>query len=586
MTDLIQSTARHAREIPGNDAVVFVTGHGKDAVTRTLGYGRMVQDAQSVAAELRTHCEPGDRVLLLFPSGLEFIKGFLGCLYAGLVPVPVPLPGRGSSQRRRTTGVLLDCEATAVLTDRDTLPEVADWLEQEEQSQVRCVVTESVPQIAPERYVWPRPEPEQLCFLQYTSGSTSEPKGVMVGHGNLAHNFGELRALLGMRADSTVCSWLPLFHDMGLIAALLLPLHLGLRTVLMSPTDFVRRPYAWLELIHAHRATHSFAPNFGYNLAARTVTEDHLARLDLSSWRCAANGAEPVHAQTMELFAKRLAPTGFRATALRPAYGLAEATLGVTATALDQEPPVALVDRADLERNLFRPRPDGSPLVSCGSPVGLEVRIVDPATRRVLPDGEIGEIWLRGGSIAPGYWARPEINAQVFDAADADGGRGHLRTGDLGVLHEGQLYVTGRIKDVLIVNGRNLYPHDIERECGELHPAFAGLSASVFSVPGDGGGEDLVVVQEVRQAKVAGGDLTALAGEVKLALSRSLGVPVGNVVLLKPGKVRRTTSGKIQRSAMRGLFLAAELEPLHEDLAPRTRAQYRPAAVTEDGAGA
>ncbi|MFJ1705647.1 fatty acyl-AMP ligase [Kitasatospora sp. NPDC088346] len=586
MSDLIQSTARHAREIPGNEAVVFVTGYGKDAVTRTLSYAELVQDAQSVAAELRVHCEPGDRVLLLFPTGLEFVKGFLGCLYAGLVPVPVPLPGRGSSQRRRTTGVLQDCGATAVLTDGATRPEVAEWLEQEEQSHVRCVVTETVPQVEPDRHVWPETAPEQLAFLQYTSGSTSDPKGVMVGHGNLAHNFGELRALLGIRHGDTVCSWLPLFHDMGLIAALLLPLHFGLRTVLMPPTDFVRRPYAWLELIHTYRATHSYAPNFGYNLAARSVTEDHLARLDLSSWRCAANGAEPVHALTMDLFAKRLAPAGFRATAMRPSYGLAEATLGVTTTALDREPPVALVDAAELERNLFRPRPDGAPLVSCGSPVGIEVRIVDPHTRQVLPDGEVGEIWLRGGSIAPGYWRKPEINEQVFDVATADGDRGHLRTGDLGVLHEGELYVTGRIKDLLIVNGRNLYPHDIERESGELHPAFGGLSASVFSVPGGGSGEDLVVVQEVRLARLDGTDLATLAGEVKLALSRSLGVPVGNVVLLKPGKVQRTTSGKIQRSRMRQLFVAGELEPLHEDLGPRTRAQYRPAAVTEGGADA
>ncbi|MEU9127928.1 fatty acyl-AMP ligase [Kitasatospora sp. NPDC048540] len=586
MTDLIQSTARHAREIPDHEAVVFVSGYGEDAVTRTLTYGQLAQDAQSVAAELRLHCEPGDRVLLLFPTGLEFVKGFLGCLYAGLVPVPVPLPGRGSGQRRRTTGVLQDCGATAVLTDTATHPEVADWLEQEEQSHVRTVVTEAAPPVAPDRYAWPAPAPEQLAFLQYTSGSTSDPKGVMVGHGNLDHNFGELRALLDVGPGSTVCSWLPLFHDMGLIAALLLPLDSGLRTVLMPPTDFVRRPYAWLELIHTYRATHSYAPNFGYNLAARTVTDELLSRLDLSAWRCAANGAEPVHAQTMDLFAKRLAPTGFRADAMRPAYGLAEATLGVTATPVGHEPRVALVDAADLERNRFRPRPDGAPLVSCGAPAGLEVRIVDPATRQVLADGEVGEIWLRGGSLAPGYWEKPEVNAEVFDVATADGDRGHLRTGDLGVLHEGELYVTGRIKDLLIVNGRNLYPHDIERESTGLHPAFGGLTASVFSVPGGSSGEDLVVVQEVRQARLAGTGLDTLAGEVKLALSRSLGVPVGNVVLLKPGKVQRTTSGKVQRSRMRQLFVAGELDPLHEDLAPRTRDRYRPAAVTEDGADA
>ncbi|PYC87369.1 peptide synthetase [Streptomyces tateyamensis] len=580
MRDLIEATAHHAGRTPQAAAVVFATGDTE----RVLTYRQLVAGAQAVAAELRRTAEPGDRALLLFPTGLEFVTAFLGCLYARVVPVPVPLPDRGSSQRRRTSGVVADCGARLLLTDRATLPEVAEFAEQEQLTEVRCLAVEEVAEVAEADWVWPAADPQDPAFLQYTSGSTSDPKGVVVSHANLRHNFGELRAILTLEQQHTVCSWAPLFHDMGLIAALLLPLYQGGRTVLLPPTDFIRRPYTWLRLIQRHRATHSFAPNFAYNLCALSVTDQQLAELDLSSWQVAANGAEPVHARTLARFAERFAAAGFSATALRPAYGLAEATLGVTAGIPGRAPNVTTVDPAELEGNVFRPAPTGLELVSCGRPASLDLRIVDPADHRVLPDGQVGEIWLRGDSVSAGYWNKPEVNARVFGAATADGSTGYLRTGDLGVVHDGELYVTGRIKDMMTINGRNIYPHDVEREVGELHRSFGGLQGSVFSVPAPAPLEELVVVQEVRAARLDGTALPELAQAVKVELRRSLGMAVGNVVFLKPGRVSRTTSGKIQRSRMRELFVNGALEPLYEELSPRARARYRRPEPVGEGA--
>ncbi len=429
--------------------------------------------------------------------------------------------------------------------------------------------------------------PEALCFLQYTSGSTSEPKGVMVPHGALVHNLRLMRDCHGWHGGMTWCSWLPAYHDMGLIAMMLAPLYLGGTAVLMSSTDFLKRPVSWLRLIERHRAEISCAPNFAYDLCARRLTEEQTAGLDLSSWRYACNGAEPVDAATLTRFAERFAGAGFSARSLLPGYGLAEATLYVSGTRADRPPVVLRADPSALAGGEVAEAEPGSTaqeLVSSGIVRGLDVRVVDPGTRAELSEGRVGEIWIRGGSVALGYWNRAEETRRTFGAATADGDTGFLRTGDLGALRAGELYVTGRIKEMIIVHGRNLYPHDIERELRDLAPAFADLPAAVFAVrPGGAHApEEIVAVQEVRGRGLSGEELAALARTARAGLARRLGVRVGGVALVKAGRIRRTTSGKIQRTLMRGLFEGGELQPLHEELAPELATAFRSGGRTRE----
>jgi acyl-CoA synthetase (AMP-forming)/AMP-acid ligase II len=386
------------------------------------------------------------------------------------------------------------------------------------------------------------------------------------------HNLGLIQRALGPHRDTVACSWLPPYHDMGLIGMLFSPLFLGCTVLLLSPTDFLRRPHRWLELITEHRVTFTTAPNFAYDLCTRMVTDEQLARLDLSGLVQALNGAEPVQAATLRRFAERFAPAGFSPKVFKPCYGMAETTLFVSGTEEHSFPAVSVVDRAELERNRIVPAGSGVELVGCGPVHDLEVLIVDPETRRALPDGQVGEVWVRGASLAAGYWRKPEETERTFRAATADGAAGFLRTGDLGARHAGELYVTGRIKDMLIIRGRNLYPHDIEREVGGLHEAFRGLHGSVCSVPAPH--EEIVVMQEMRPR---GGpvDLPTLARTVRGELGERLGVRVSNLVLLRPGQVLRTTSGKVRRSAMRELFISGGLKPVYEELDAETSRRYR-----------
>jgi acyl-CoA synthetase (AMP-forming)/AMP-acid ligase II len=584
---LLEHIAALARTRPSQNAVTFVQGRAGDRTERRLTYGELDRTARRIGRWLAERCEPGDRVLLLLPTGLDFVTALIGCHYAGLVAVPAPPPGIGDRKGARSAAIAEDAGARLVFTDTAHLADVQDLMAETGIDTLPCYALDAI-ELGPDEPVGEVPElsDDTIAVLQYTSGSTSEPKGVMLTHGALMHNLRSLHGWLGIDDTTRVCSWLPLYHDMGLIGMLLEVLYVGGEVVLFAPTDFIRRPHTWFDLVQSHQCTLITAPNFAYDLMVRQLSDEQVAALDLSSVRWALDGAEPLDAGTLTRFRERFAPAGFRAEALIPCYGLAEATLFVAGTPVGRGPLISRVDADALERHVLQAASGNArtqELVSSGRVLDLDVRIVNPDTLTEQPAGHIGEIWVRGGSVTPGYWNRPEDNARAFGAALADGTGGFLRTGDLGLLHEDELYVTGRSKDVLVVRGRNLYAHDLERHVSGLHEGFSGLRASVCAMPYDE--EQIVVMQEFRPT---GGptDLGDLARRVRGELGERFGVRVPNVVFLRPGQVRRTTSGKVRRSMMRDLFVAGQLKAVHEDLAPEVVRRHRAGAAADvtDGA--
>ncbi|MEV0263474.1 fatty acyl-AMP ligase [Streptomyces sp. NPDC050617] len=543
----------------------------------TWSYAALDAETRKVAAWLQTHCAAGDRVLLLYPEGLHFTAAFLGCLYAGMVAVPSSLPGQYVYQRRRVTSIADDAGASAILTDTATLPSVREWAEAEGRTAIALAATDTADLADPDAWTEPAQDRDTLALLQYTSGSTGDPKGVMVSHGNLLHNAMCLTKPFGMTDRSRFGSWIPHYHDMGLMALLIPPLLLGGSCVLMSPTTFLKRPHWWLKMIDVYDLDWSPAPNFAYELCARMVTDEQLAGLDLSRWTYAPNGSEPVQAATLTAFAKRFAPAGFRSDAFAPCYGLAESTVFVSGTG-PREPVVRRADAEALANDEFR-AVDGSragrDVVSNGRADEYDVRIVNPRTLEPLPEGGIGEIWLRGPSVAHGYWGNEEATREVFRARTADGQEGFLRTGDLGTLHDGEILTTGRLKEVLIIRGRNLYPQDIEYELRAQHSELVGLFGAAFSVPyqdqTSGATENLLVITHELRGRHSEEDMAALASAIKRTVSREFGASASGVVLVRRGGIRRTTSGKIQRTAMRDLLLAGGLTIVHLDADPKLR---------------
>ncbi|MFJ9521958.1 fatty acyl-AMP ligase [Kitasatospora sp. NPDC101801] len=574
--------SRHAEERPEQDAYLFLQDDGAGRGTRPadpdglraeqLTYRELDLAARRVAGWLREHGLTGRHVLILQPDGRRFAVAFLGCLYAGAVAVPAPTPNGRHTRDSRVLGILKDAAVALVLTDRQSAPQISRLLAEAGSAQVPCLALDGAELPAADGRRLPAAGADDLAVLQYTSGSTSEPRGVMVTHRNLLANQRQIAALLGTTPESRIGGWLPFHHDMGLVGQLLHPLWLGGTGVLLPPETFVRHPVRWLQAVSRYGITVSGAPDLGYDLCVRRVTDRQLEGLDLSGWRTAVNGAEPVRADTLRAFAERFGPVGFRPDAFVPAYGLAEATLlafGRPAEPGGAGPAERVVDAGSLEKHrIGDPLPGGSvrTLVSCGRPgfTGLDLRIVDPRTRRTLDEGQVGEVWVRGESVAQGYWKRPLETNRTFRTATAEGEPGFLRTGDLGGLRDGELFITGRIKELLVVAGRNLYPQDIERTVQKVSSLFG--SAVVFAVEPDR--SHLVVVQEVRTGSRYDLDLPALNLAVRRCVSQEFEATAGSVLLVRPGTVRRTTSGKVERSAMRQLFLAGRLQALHQVVEP------------------
>ena len=534
-----------------------------ETISGGLTFQQLDAHARSIAAVLRNLTGKGERVLLLYPPGLEFIKAYWACLFAGVVAVPL-YPPRRSRPDRRIPDVAKDARATLALS---TVEIVADLQACQEHAAlfegVSWCATDEIR--AGDQFCAESLTGNTLAFLQYTSGSTSAPKGVMVSHANLLENLANLQEGWHHSSDSVMVTWLPTFHDMGLIYGVLQPVFNGFSCYAMPPAAFFQRPLRWLQMISRFGGTHSGAPNFAYDHCVRSISADEHHDLDLSTWCMALNGAEPVRESTLQRFAEYFAPCGFRAETFCPGYGLAEATLKVTAT--HDNAPVATccveVDSlADHRLVEVAESLDGSrTLVGCGPPSGSNrIAIVDPESFIECSPDRVGEIWVSGPTVAQGYWNRAEETAETFRAFMADTGDGpFLRTGDLGFLRDGHLYVTGRIKDLIILQGANVYPQDLELTVEGCHASLRPTCGAAFSVEVTEE-ERLVVVQEIERSAAQTLDSGAVIGEIRRAVAEEHAQNLHAVVLLQPASIFKSSSGKIQRRACRKAFLEDKLK--------------------------
>lgn len=537
-----------------------------EAHEECLTYGDLDRRARAIAALLHRLGAGGERVLLVYPPGLEFICAWFGCAYAGAVAVVAypPHPARMPLFLSRTSAIADDARPVAALTTTPILEELpAPATLPPGLRALRWSVTDTELEPPPEESSDPPADGDGLAFLQYTSGSTTAPRGVMITHDNLMHNLRAIQDSFWRSSDAGSVSWLPPYHDMGLIGGILGPLYVGSPVTLLPPLAFVQRPRRWLQAITRFKAAVSGGPNFAYDLCVRQLTPERCAGLDLSSWRVAFNGAEPVNAGTLREFAARFAPYGFRPDAFKPCYGLAESTLLVSSSATTTPPRVESVRQGDLERHRIVPcaadAEDARTLVSCGHPAATTI-IVDPESLQICAAGRVGEIWVSGRSVAPGYWNQPEETERTFracpaDTRDAEGP--FLRTGDLGFLLEHELFVTGRLKDLIIVDGANHYPQDIERTVGGCHPALDATDCAAFSLDGSEG-ERLIVVAGVRGASRLA--LDELRRAIRAAVSEQHDLRIHDVVCVRRGGIPKTSSGKVQRRACRAAYLSGTLD--------------------------
>ena len=527
-----------------------------------LTYRELDRLGRAIAAKLQTLGLSGERALLLYPPGLNYIAAFLGCLYAGVVAVPAYPPGN-KRKTQRIQSILADARASIAMTETAILPKAQSFLAGKTGLEdLQWLATDNLDNGIETGWQDPCINTNNLAFLQYTSGSTGTPKGVMLNHGNLLHNAAMLYRVMEHSPSSKFVSWLPIYHDMGLIAGILQPIYGGFPCILMPPTAFLQRPYRWLKAISHYKGTTSGAPNFAYDLCVRKIAPEQRETLDLSSWDVAFNGAEPVRHDTLEQFAAAFAPCGFRKQALYPCYGMAEATLIVSGGQKKALPVSQDISAGALERNRVMKasvgEEDRTTIVGCGQTIPeQQVIIAHPEGLTQCPPDEVGEVWVSGPGVCQGYWHRPEETEKTFRAYLSDKGEGpFLRTGDLGFLQDGELFITGRAKDLIIIRGRNLYPQDIELTAERSHPSLRSGSNAAFAIEVDSE-ERLAIVQELEFRQKP--DVEEVASAIRQAVAEEYEVQAHAVVLIKPGSILKTSSGKIQRRACRAEFLAGNL---------------------------
>ncbi len=576
---LVDILRNRAMERPHQTIYNFLVDGETEEISLT--YGQLEQKAKAIAAYLQSVCSPQDRVLLLFPAGLDYITAFFGCLYAGVIAIPA-YPPRPNRSLNRIYNILQNAQTNIALTTSETRQSLSRQLEVTPELQdLRWITTDTIGNNLASYWHEPNLDEDSIAFLQYTSGSTAEPKGVKITYRNLLHNLEAIHRCFRHSTQSRGVIWLPPYHDMGLIGGVLQPLYGDFPVTLMSPLMFLQNPLRWLKAISRDRATTSGGPNFAYDLCVRKFKPEQLRGLDLSSWQVAFNGAEPINHETLNNFAETFSPYGFDYSAFYPCYGMAEATLIISGGSKKAVVTKTVRGKA-LEQNQIVMADDNEPyphtLVSCGrSLFDQKIAIADPQTLNSCPSGQVGEIWVSGSSIASGYWRQPEITQKTFDAYLKDTGEGpFLRTGDLGFIDDGELFFTGRLKDMIVIKGRNHYPQDIEKTVQETTSWIRPSCVASFSIELQGE-EKLVVLAEVERtywsnnrSKTSNGrsatkemisvkDLTQL---IRREISKNHDLQTHSTLLLKPGSLPKTSSGKIQRHACRAEFIANTLEGL------------------------
>ncbi|MEO1670360.1 MAG: fatty acyl-AMP ligase [Cyanobacteria bacterium J06631_2] len=550
----------------GDDlAYIFLKDGEKQEIRLT--YRELDAQAKAIASKLSKLLDPGSRAVLIYPysAGLEFIAAFFGCLYAGVIAVPChPPKNRLTTAEVRTR--IDSAEATVVLTESTSFANLSKQFESWGKAALHCLNTDKIELQAGTESDQPQINPDTLAFLQYTSGSTGEPKGVMISHGCLLHNQEMLKQAFGHTSDLVGVGWLPLFHDMGLIGNVIQPIYLGGCCVLMSPISFVQKPVRWLQAISKYGATTSGAPNFAYDLLCDRLTAEQVKQLDLSSWKVAFCGAEPIQMQTIEQFSRKFSSCGFKSTAFYPCYGMAEATLMITGGDKAQFPKVVHLDKAALGQNkvVAVDRADSvtKTFISAGYPwLDGKIAIVNPDVNSDnLPECEsdqIGEIWYSSSSVGQGYWQLPEKTAQTFQGNL--GGEYYLRTGDLGFLKDGELYITGRLHDVLVFWGLNHYPQHIEQTVAQSHPGLKPNCGAAFAVEVEGKPR-LVVAQEIERTHRKSLVLDEVVEAIRWQVFQQHFIDIYGIVLLAPGRMPKTSSGKVQRRKCQELYLTEVLE--------------------------
>jgi amino acid adenylation domain-containing protein len=553
---------------------------------RTLSYGQLDRRARAIGARLFAMGAAGERVLLLHPPGEEYVAALFGCLYAGAVAVPA-YPPRFNRPMLRLRTVVADCHARFALTTAGPLERVEQQLDREPAlAALEWLATDQIADAEGDAWSEPTARPDSLALLQYTSGSVSDPKGVMLTQGHFLRNIQAMVERAACGPEDRWVTWLPPYHDMGLVGAIMSPLCTGSEVIFLTPGEFLQRPYRWLWAISHHRGTISGGPNFAYELCVRRISEEQRATLDLSCWRFAFSGAERVRADTIDRFCQTFGAVGFRRQTIAPAYGLAEATLGVSFDGTGAPAVVSSYDDAALGQGRVAPTRPGArarTLVACGQPLpDTQVAIVDPRTRRRQPAGGVGEIWVRSPSVALGYWGQPALSQEVFHARVAgEGDDEYLRTGDLGFLDGGKLFVVGRLKDLIILRGTNHYPEDLEATVERSQPGFSPSGCAAFSLD-DGGEERLVIVLEVEARRP---DVDQIAASVRAAVAEHHELAVHEVVLVSRMSVPRTSSGKVQRGLCRQMLLDGTLQPLARVAEPGTGPSEAPAALVATIAG-
>ncbi|WP_078393736.1 fatty acyl-AMP ligase [Shouchella patagoniensis] len=541
---------------------------------QTLSYKELEQNAKAIASVLQGMNLEGESALLLYPSGLDFISAFFGCLYGKVIAVPA-YPPKKNHHMERLIKIIKDSRARVILTTTSIKQKIVDTKAFENNNMINIVATETIND--KEAYLWDKPRlcENDVAFLQYTSGSTSAPKGVIVTHKNLIHNINMIRETFDLNQNTNIASWLPFYHDMGLIGCILTSVYSNSKCYLMSPMDFIQEPRKWIDVLSKYKVHFSVAPNFAYDLCVKKIKDTGNKNWDLSAWKYAVSAAEPIKVDTIVSFYQKMKPFGLQKQSLRTGYGLAEATLLVSSSKIG-DCLYENVSREGLKNNEVKESGDNIKIVNCGCTTeDQQVIIVNPDTLIKCNENQVGEIWVNGPSVAKGYWNNPQMTSETFEAKHRhDDKNTYLRTGDLGFIKGKSIYYSGRMKDIIIIHGQNFYPQDIESVVNRAHHALQDAVVSAFSIT-DKEGERLVIISEIHRKYWPVSSLNLefvikkhrevinydeIKSKVRENIAREFDLSLYDFILVKTGTIPKTSSGKIQRNECRAQYESNDLK--------------------------